>query len=306
MKRLLPCLIFGLLACSAIVVWTKHDHPHKLSILAIFQNEDRFLKEWIDFHRTVGVEHFYLYNNLSSDKYIEVLQPYVAAGIVELYDWPYESQWGSEADWTKIQAAAYRHGLALASGQTKWLAILDTDEFLVPKQALSLTDWLKDYESCSGILVNWQVFGTSNVQRIPKSAYLIEKLLQQAPVDDEMNTYCKSIVRPESVKYCTDPHTVVYYPWSYSVDPDKNLFLWKFHHARPVKADIICIHHYWSRDEDFFYERKLARYEKWGDNKREAACIKRNQVANQIRNTDILQFIPRLQELQKTDAISLR
>ena len=35
---------------------------HQLSICAIFKNEAKFLKEWIEYHRLVGVDHFYLYD----------------------------------------------------------------------------------------------------------------------------------------------------------------------------------------------------------------------------------------------------
>ena len=38
-----------------------------LAVGAIFQNEARYLREWIEFHRRQGVERFYLYENNSSD-----------------------------------------------------------------------------------------------------------------------------------------------------------------------------------------------------------------------------------------------
>ncbi len=34
-----------------------------MSLCAIFKDEADYLREWIEFHRIVGVEHFYLYNN---------------------------------------------------------------------------------------------------------------------------------------------------------------------------------------------------------------------------------------------------
>lgn len=302
MKKIgIPLFIFFCIVLGTIAFWKKEDYSYKLSILAIFQNEERFLKEWIDFHRLMGVEHFYLFNHLSSDDYLSVLQPYLSVGLVELYDWPYPSQEGNEADWTRVQSAAYREGIARAKGNTKWLAILDADEFLFPVQAFNLTDWLSGYEECSGILVNWQVFGTSHVPKIADDQLLIEQLTYQAPVQEHMNTYCKSIVRPEAVKTCCDPHTVVYYPWSYAVDVDKYIFPWKFHASHPVKVDQVRINHYWSRDEDFLYNHKLARYAKWGTDARREACLKRNEVANQCRNDEIQRFVPALQALQAQD-----
>ena len=38
-----------------------------LAIAAIFRDEAPYLKEWIEFHRAVGVERFYLFDNLSTD-----------------------------------------------------------------------------------------------------------------------------------------------------------------------------------------------------------------------------------------------
>ena len=33
------------------------------SICAIFRDEGTYLKEWIEYHRIIGIDHFYLYNN---------------------------------------------------------------------------------------------------------------------------------------------------------------------------------------------------------------------------------------------------
>lgn len=86
--------------------------PYKLSIACIFRDDARFLKEWVAYHRLVGVEHFWLFNNLSVDEYQEVLAPYVAEGIVELIDWPFEStDW---QHWHYIQRSAYEEALKLA------------------------------------------------------------------------------------------------------------------------------------------------------------------------------------------------
>lgn len=274
-------------------VFKEKSYRYPLSVIAIFQNEDRFLKEWVDFHLSLGVRHFYLFNHLSTDNYLTVLGPYIEKGVVELEDWPYPSKPGSEADWTRIQAAAYRRGIEKAKKESEWVAILDTDEFLFPLEKNSLTEFLEGYRECSGILVNWQVFGTSSVPRIAEGEKMIERLCLQSQPDAEENKACKSLFRPGHVKYCVDPHTVVYYPWSYAVDPDKCVFPWKFHHAHPVKADKIRINHYWARDEAFFYERKIARNQHWGDPEaRKKRCLERNDSFNLIENRDIQKFLP--------------
>ena len=52
-------------------------YPYKLSVVAIMKNEGPYLREWIEYHKLVGVEKFYLYNNGSTDDTVEILSPYV-------------------------------------------------------------------------------------------------------------------------------------------------------------------------------------------------------------------------------------
>ena len=59
---------------------------YQLAACLIFKNGAAYLKEWLDFHRLVGVEKFFLYNNDSSDEYEQVLAPYIAQGIVTVHD----------------------------------------------------------------------------------------------------------------------------------------------------------------------------------------------------------------------------
>ena len=59
-----------------------------LSVGAIFRDEADYLQEWIEFHRLVGVERFFLYDNGSVDDWRTVLAPYMRDGIVDVHDWP--------------------------------------------------------------------------------------------------------------------------------------------------------------------------------------------------------------------------
>ena len=60
----------------------------KLALCTIFQDEARYLREWIEFHRLQGVEHFFLYDNRSHDEPGRVLKPWLDAGVVTLRQWP--------------------------------------------------------------------------------------------------------------------------------------------------------------------------------------------------------------------------
>ena len=267
------------------------SYRYNLSICAIFRDDARFLKEWIEFHRLVGVDHFYLFNNLSEDDYLAVLKPYIKKGIVELIQWPFESikySW-----WNSIQVKAYAKGLELARKKTKWLAIIDTDEFLTPVSGNNLIELLKPYEKYGGVCVNWQNYGTSNIQRIAEDSLMIGQLLMKAPKDSEGNHVVKSIVRPERVVTCKNPHFVQYTPPYYAVTENQEKMV-------GIKSPFVSIsqlrlNHYWARDEDFFYQVKIPREEKFDRDL--DYCLKKKEEINQVYDDMMLRFVSELQKI---------
>jgi hypothetical protein len=285
--QLILCLLsfsfFGLFA-----------YQYELAICAVFRDEAPYLKEWIEFHKIVGVQHFYLYNNLSNDDYMDVLHPYIIKGEVDLFDWPYEST--DQTVWGPIQCSSYVHALKLAKGTVKWVAILDIDEFLFPTEKKKLTQLLKKYENYGGLVVNWLMYGTSGIEKIPDNQTLIETLNLRADTDWGENAHVKSIVRPERVilDWTTGwtPHNVTYRESYYAVNSNFNAvpaFI-----SEPILIDKIRINHYWTRDEYYFHHYKLKRRQKWLDGP--SGSIEKAKNLNKISDTTIFRFVPKLRK----------
>lgn len=168
-----------------------------LVICAIFRDEALYLREWIEFHRIVGVSKVFLYNNRSADNYEEVLAPYIEEGIVSLTQWP-----GSPP----IQCEAYRDFIVKNRGQKMWAAFIDVDEFLFSPIADKVTDVLAKYDKPMSLGVNWVCFGSGGQDEYePKP--VIERFFMR-PIDSlGQNNYIKSIVRLDQVVHATsDPH----------------------------------------------------------------------------------------------------
>ncbi len=264
---------------------------YDLCVCAIFQNEARFLKEWIEFHKLVGVQHFYLYNNLSTDHYLDVLQPYIAKGEVDLINFPYSST--NVLEFNDIQIHAYEDAVQLAKDKTNWMAFIDTDEFLFPIEKTSLVDFLKDYEEFGGLEVNWQVFGTSSVSKIRKHELLIELLTQKTPEFSPINFNIKSIVHPYLVAKCTGAHNFTYIPPYYSVYVNRAPSF-QIHFGPYILVNTIRINHYWTRDEKFLFDVKCARYKNWHHNLEFVKAIL--PTLNQVEDKTIFKFIPALKK----------
>lgn len=272
-------------------------YKYTLALTAIFRDEAPYLREWIEFHLSLGVEFFHLFNNLSSDHFAEVLKPYIKNGTVKLTDWPIEHD--AERDWCITQRLAYERALHLSRGKVKWLAILDTDEFLFPVQENSLVDVLKRFESFGGVGVNWQIFGTSHVAKIPENQLMIEMLQSKLPKNEPVNTTVKSIVRPERVIASESGHHMRYLPGYFQVNTDATPFTGP--RTPYVQVDQLRINHYRSRDEHFFHARKLERLVKWWNLHPKSTWENFYNSFNQVEDAEILRFVPELKKrLQKS------
>lgn len=282
LSRILTISLLVLLFLPQFTFGYKYD----LSICAIFQNEAEWLREWIEYHRIVGVEHFWLYNNNSTDHYKDILAPYIRRGIVELIDWPSPQ----DEDWTPYQNSAYDDSLKRARRATKWLAAIDVDEFIVPKSASTIPEILARFEKnrkVGGVMLFWQFFGTSHVWEIPANQTMIETLLMKAPVNYEGNHQVKTICRPDRVKnqyvhVCTylDP----YYDVTMNGAGGPN---------QPIQIDQICIHHYWTKTEKYFREVKCPRRERYERRGYAEHELQKFQLElNQELDTSILRYVP--------------
>ena len=124
---------------------------HYLAVCAIYRDEASYMREWVEFHRLVGVERFFLYDNKSTDDHREVLGPYVERGDVTIHDWPMELG----------QPQAYQDCVDRHAGDARWIAFIDLDEFLFSPTGRPLPEVLRRYERWPAVGVNWAVFGSS-------------------------------------------------------------------------------------------------------------------------------------------------
>lgn len=291
---LLIKMIPQLMCVLCFLVFPLQAYQYDLSICAIFQNEARFLKEWIEFHKLLGVQHFYLYNNLSEDRYKKVLKPYILSGLVELIEFPYESS--NQIEFNSIQINAYEHALALSRGASRWVAFIDADEFLFPLEGNSIVEFLKDYEDYGAVEVNWQVFGTSNVKKVPKKKLMIEVLIMKGDENLEMNQNTKSIVQPHLTEKCLGAHNFSFIDSYFGVYTN-------YAHSKPnpkssyILIDKIRINHYWTRDEKFAKKVKLPRYELWHHRLKYYNIIK--PKLNAVEDKTIQRFVPLLRKAMK-------
>ena len=274
----------------------KYNKKYRISICGIFKNEAPYLKEWIEYHELIGIEHFYLYNNNSEDNYRDILQPYIDRGLVTLTTWPY----------SHAQMKAYEHFYNTYRNETQWVSFLDIDEFFCPRYKTTLIDWVRTKDKYPVLSINWRMFGTSGKMQHESDKLVIE---QYTVGWDHLYHVGKCLINTDydiSVFSGRTHHqTQIKYPLlgrflKVNVTPanqfgwfvfDPFSFSWLFNEKRYT----IQINHYWSKAWDIYDKKRQMTDVYFKDNpKRNLSYFLWHENQNSQTNYLIFRFLMQL------------
>jgi len=130
---------------------------------AIFKNESHILNEWIKHYLFHGIDHIYLINDHSTDNFLEILEPFIKANKVTLYNCD-ETKVYKGMQWDKYQKHFMKH-----MKETFWFGIFDLDEFLYSPRIIDVKEILKNYEKSPLLHIDWVHFGSSGFIEQPEN-----------------------------------------------------------------------------------------------------------------------------------------
>jgi hypothetical protein len=162
-----------------------------LGVVVILRNEAPYLPEWLAYHHALGVQHFFIYDNGSTDELHEVLEAWVNHGLVTLVHWPLP---GGQID-------AYSHALRFYGPSLGWLAFFDVDEFVVPLVDDDIPSLLARFPDAADVRIPRVDFGYSG-HREPPDALTIEAYTQVA------NVFGRDPAKPPRVKTIAQPRSI--------------------------------------------------------------------------------------------------
>lgn len=241
-KRILYFLQ-GILFKIYFTLFAKPSRKHKIyyfSLCCIFKDEAKYFKEWIEYHKIVGVDHIYAYNNFSEDNYLEILQPYINEGYLTLVEWPVKFG----------QISAYEDCYNKYKDESYWLMFLDLDEFLCLKEEIDIKKWIKPYEKYPSIELYWLMFGTNGVVDYNPSKLVIEQFTTSW---DEVRNVGKMVLNTSYVPVQMYHHYI--FCWVSilgiklkcpSINESKK-FIFKYGTHKVPRKNSIQINHYWSK-----------------------------------------------------------
>ena len=207
-----------------------------LSICAIYRWEGPYLREWVAFHKLLGVERFFLYDNRSDDEHREALAPYLNDGTVELTEWPLFPG----------QVQAYTDCIERHRDDSRWIAFIDIDEFLFSPTGRPLPEVLERYERWAGVGVNRVTFGTSG-HETRQAGLVLENYTRRIVLRKPQKTAIKSIVDPRCVTRALGPHHFEFRE-GHLVDEAEHPLDAQF--SVTDSCDVLRVNHYFTRSEE--------------------------------------------------------
>jgi hypothetical protein len=215
-----------------------------LSVCCIYRDEAPYLREWIEFHRLVGVERFFLYDNLSTDDHHEVLAPYIDDGVVTVRTWAEEKG---------PQRLAYDDCLRRHEQDSRWIAFLDADEFLFSPTGRPVAELLPEFEPWPAVCVHWAVYGPSGHREQPQGL-VIEHYLRRT--NGRKNRWVKNIIDPMRTAHSWTPHSFLFRA-GFAVDENRRAIRGpRFGATDPVSFSKLRVNHYWTKSEEEFMRKR--------------------------------------------------
>jgi hypothetical protein len=187
--------------------------PVNMTACVIVRNRVKLTVEWIQWHRLLGVRHFHVYDDSSTDGLAAALAPFVDAGVVELHDAPQPPYSFRGMPKTGPQFSAYDDCLTRAAPGREWVALFDNDEFPALTKHACLTDYVVDAVAArrrgdgrlvGAVALPWADVGHRNEMRDAARSQLEMTGFSMGVMDPHQ--HIKSIVRSHLVTTMETPH----------------------------------------------------------------------------------------------------
>lgn len=147
------------------------------AVILLIKDENRYLKEWMDWHLNLGFEHVYIYDNGGKDHVQDIVDLYAAETQqkITVIDWT--------GHHTHIQQDAYNHFLLNHKKDVRWGLFIDSDEFLrfTDGETTDVNTFLRSYEDYTEVW-GYEVEYDANGQETYENKPVRERFTRQTDV----------------------------------------------------------------------------------------------------------------------------
>jgi hypothetical protein len=199
----------------------------KVALICIAKNEDDYVNEWIEYHKKIGFDTIFIYqNNWRWDKNID--------NVIKI-----------EFDGNVKQVESYNHFIQNYHQEYQWGLFIDVDEFLVLKKHKNIKDLIIDYNDSNGLSINWYLFGDNNLTFTEGDFNVIKRFTKR---QKNVNPHIKTLL-----KLSQDVRMGVHNPNISLIDTNFKTVSGSFNFDGPT--DVIQLNHYFVKTKQEFLNK---------------------------------------------------
>lgn len=167
----------------------------KTAVCCIVKYENKYLKEWVDYHLKLGFDQIFIYdnNNPDGEEILPALRDYKE---IKIFDCRGK---------TSYQVTAYTNCYNTYGKQFDWIAFIDVDEFITFSEESgirTIKEFLERFdENVEIIHLNWMCYGDSGIVELEDNYSVLERFTIPIDYDNKVqydfpeNNHVKSIIR---------------------------------------------------------------------------------------------------------------
>ena len=166
---------------------------NKIAICAIAKNENLYIRDWIEYHKNLGIDKIYLYDNndLNGERFESVIKDYIDSKYVTVFNRRgIEKGLVYDKNNINLQCQCYieTYNNLKTYGDFQWIFFIDIDEYINIKKG-TLKEYLKSekYKNYDTIIFPWVIYDDNNkltyekgslINRFPNKAKHTNKEVQ--------------------------------------------------------------------------------------------------------------------------------
>ena len=167
-------------------------------ICAIIKNEERYVREWAEYHLGIGVSRIFLFEDYGSRSHVGLFEdePRVTVSTLEAFGIKDHHN-------TRNQFTLYNKFLQKCKkdGEYDWVAFIDADEFVTfgDGDGYDLAGIEEEYKDIPALLMSWKNYGANGHIKRPDGGVLENYTKPSRVVESDMQWCKKSLV---NIKMC--------------------------------------------------------------------------------------------------------
>ena len=218
----------------------------KVAVVTLAKNENHYIREWIEYHKSIGVDKFYIGDNneVGDDSLTKVLEDYIKDEIVNVID-------------IRGQIRPQRRFLSLTISNISegydWVGVFDIDEFV----RLNGFDNIGNFLSLGQVGLYWKYYTDNGLIDVVDGNYSITRFTEES---DIIINRGKAFIHTNRRKFYgnVEPHGV-YNMTMVNYNGDKlKLVIANYYGKEPV-FDVAWIDHYRTKTCGEFIRNKYFR-----------------------------------------------